>query len=50
MAFMYKDRSSDKSNLTDDSKFILAVVKAFPMLVCLYVYTEVKLIQIKIVV
>ena len=53
MASIYEDISSDKSNLTDDSKFILAVVKVFPMLVCLYVHIKVKLmetIQCKVIV
>ena len=40
MAWTYEDRFSDKSNLTDDSKFISAVLKAFPMLVCLYVHID----------
>ena len=53
MASIYEDISSDKSNLTDDSKFISAVVKAFPMLVCIYAHIKVKLmetIQCKVIV
>ena len=45
MASIYEDISSDKSNLTDDSKFISAVVKAFPMLVCIYAHIKVKLME-----